>query len=77
MAGNESQAGDADADSCKMGSLNGYWKRMVMLKANEEGKGKQQQGFLVPCSCEARRKEPPAPCLGGQRRFDVISFDFI
>lgn len=51
---------------------------VMMMKAkdgNEEGKGKQNQGFLVPCSCEARRKEPPAPCLGGQRRFDVISFD--
>lgn len=53
---------------------------LMMMKAkdgNEEGKGKQKQGFLVPCSCEARRKEPPAPCLGGQRRFDVISFDLI
>lgn len=55
-------------------------KRMMtmVMKANdgsEEGKGKSIQGFLVPCSCEARRKEPPAPCLGGQRRFDVISFD--
>lgn len=51
---------------------------LMMMKVkdgNEEGKGKQKQGFLVPCSCEARRKEPPAPCLGGQRRFDVISFD--
>lgn len=38
-------------------------------EGREEGKEKQKQGVLEPCSCEARRKEPPAPCLGVQRRF--------